>query len=149
MSSSTETPAAESNGRAALLKTLDVLSMPALATLMAFIGGGLVIWLTSGNLGTVFTAYEGMISGAFLKTRGFTETLVAMTPYVFLGLGLAIGFKAGLFNVGVEGQFYIGALAASLGSQFWFDVLVRFVNIRAAGVKPDDTPKENPKEVGD
>ena len=112
MSSIAETPVAESNGRAALLKTLDVLSMPALATLMAFIGGGLVIWLTSGNLGTMFAAYEGMLSGAFLKTRGFTETLVAMTPYVFLGLGLAIGFKAGLFNIGVEGQFYIGAISA-------------------------------------
>jgi len=112
MSSIAEERAPETNWRTGLLKTLDVLSMPALATLMAFIGGALIIWLTSGNLGTVFAAYEGMISGAFLKTRGFTETLVAMTPYVFLGLGLAIGFKAGLFNIGVEGQFYIGAISA-------------------------------------
>ncbi len=98
--------------RATLLKTLDVLSMPAIALLLAFLGGALIIWITSGSLETVFAAYAGMINGAFFKQRGFSETLVAMTPYVFLGLGLAIGFKAGLFNIGVEGQFYIGAISA-------------------------------------
>jgi simple sugar transport system permease protein len=86
--------------------------MPALATLLAFIGGALIIWATSGNFGTVLVAYEGMVSGAFIKTRGLSETLVATTPYIFLGLGLAIGFKAGLFNIGAEGQFYIGAISA-------------------------------------
>src|SRR5207302_1633124 len=40
----------------------------------------------------------------------FAETLVATTPYVFLGLALALGFKAGLFNIGAEGQFYVGGL---------------------------------------
>ncbi len=112
MSSLSENRAPGSAERSTLLRILDALSMPALATLMAFIGGGLIIWVTSGSLGTVVAAYEGMIDGAFFKTRAFTETLVAMTPYVFLGLGLAIGFKAGLFNIGVEGQFYIGAISA-------------------------------------
>ncbi len=86
--------------------------MPLLAILLAFVGGALIIWATSGDFGTVLAAYEGMISGAFIKTRGFSETLVATTPYIFLGLGLAIGFKAGLFNIGAEGQFYIGAISA-------------------------------------
>src|SRR5512135_3587166 len=112
MSSVAEVHPPQTAWRAAVLRVLDILSMPALATLLAFVGGALIIWLTSGSLGTVLVAYEGMISGAFVKTRGFSETLVAMTPYVFLGLGLAIGFKAGLFNIGVEGQFYIGAIAA-------------------------------------
>jgi general nucleoside transport system permease protein len=43
----------------------------------------------------------------------FTESLVTATPYIFAGLAVAIGFKAGLFNVGAEGQFYIGALGAA------------------------------------
>jgi ABC-type uncharacterized transport system permease subunit len=88
------------------------MSMPALALLLGFGGGALIIWITSGSLETVIVAYAGLVNGAFFKTRGFSETLVAMTPYVFLGLGLAIGFKAGLFNIGVEGQFYIGAISA-------------------------------------
>jgi simple sugar transport system permease protein len=112
MSSIAEERAPRLDWRTALLKTLDVLSMPALATLLAFIGGALIIWATSGNFGTVLVAYEGMVSGAFIKTRGLSETLVATTPYIFLGLGLAIGFKAGLFNIGAEGQFYIGAISA-------------------------------------
>jgi simple sugar transport system permease protein len=43
----------------------------------------------------------------------FTESLVTATPYIFAGLAVAIGFKAGLFNIGAEGQFYMGALAAA------------------------------------
>ncbi|MBI5653446.1 MAG: ABC transporter permease [Chloroflexi bacterium] len=101
------------DARAALLKTLDVLSMPAIAMVLAFGGGALIIWITSGDLGTVFAAYGGMINGAFFKTRGLSETLVATTPYIFLALAVSLGFKAGLFNIGVEGQFYIGAISAA------------------------------------
>ena len=98
--------------RAMVARWLDAMGMPAVAMFLGFVGGALIIWVTSGSLETVFTAYAGMINGAFFKTRGFSETLVAMTPYIFLGLGLAVGFKAGLFNIGVEGQFYIGAISA-------------------------------------
>jgi ABC-type uncharacterized transport system permease subunit len=112
MSSTAEERPVQPLGRSTLLKILDGLSMPALAIVMGFVGGALIIWITSGSFDTVVTAYVGLINGAFFKMRGFSETLVAMTPYVFLGLGLAIGFKAGLFNIGVEGQFYIGAISA-------------------------------------
>ena len=91
--------------------------MPLLAIFTAFVIGGVVIWITSGQLSTVFEAYGGLIRGAFFKQRGFTETLVAMTPYIFLSLGLAVGFKSGLFNIGVEGQFYIGAISAAFVGQ--------------------------------
>ncbi|MBI5303733.1 MAG: ABC transporter permease [Chloroflexi bacterium] len=105
--------------RADWLRVLDLLSMPALAMVLAFVGGALIIWITSGSLITVGEAYGGMINGAFFKTRGFSETLVATTPYIFLGLALALGFKAGLFNIGVEGQFFVGAIGAAwVGSAF-------------------------------
>jgi simple sugar transport system permease protein len=89
--------------------------------LTAFLIGALVIfftsWITthsiSGSLNTVIEAYAGLFRGAFTKQRGFSESLVATVPYIFLSLGLAIGFKAGLFNIGVEGQFYIGAIAVA------------------------------------
>ena len=60
-------------------------------------------------------AYSGLLRGAFFKQRGLSETLVATTPYILLSLGVAVGFKAGLFNIGVEGQFYIGAIVRRLG----------------------------------
>ena len=43
----------------------------------------------------------------------FTESLVTATPYIFTGLSVAIGFRAGLFNIGAEGQFFIGALCSA------------------------------------
>ncbi len=42
-----------------------------------------------------------------------TESLTASTPYIFAGLGVALGFRAGLFNIGAEGQFFMGSLGAA------------------------------------
>jgi len=42
----------------------------------------------------------------------FSESLVAATPYIFAGLALALGFRCGLFNIGAEGQLFVGALAS-------------------------------------
>ena len=43
----------------------------------------------------------------------FTESLAAITPYILAGLAVAVGFKCGLFNIGAEGQFGIGALCSA------------------------------------
>lgn len=43
----------------------------------------------------------------------FLESLVVSTPYVFAGLAVAVGFRAGVFNIGVEGQLFMGAAAAT------------------------------------
>jgi len=108
-------------GRNPFRSMADAFAMPLLAIFTAFLIGALVIfftsWITSHNirdsLNTVIEAYLGLFRGAFTKERGFTESLVATVPYIFLSLGLAIGFKSGLFNIGVEGQFYIGAIAVA------------------------------------
>ncbi len=104
--------------RKTLLRILDLLSMPALALLTAFLLGAILILLTSdGNLlerlQIIGKAYWGMIDGAFFKVRGLSETLVATIPYVLLSLAVAVGFKTGLFNIGVEGQFTVGAICAA------------------------------------
>ncbi len=117
-----EPAAASSPGRSTLLRWLDLLSMPALALVIAFVLGAIAIWATSGSLAKVLQAYEGLVRGAFFKQRGFSETLVATVPYIFLSLGLALGFKSGLFNIGVEGQFYMGALAAAWVGQLFTGV---------------------------
>jgi simple sugar transport system permease protein len=54
-----------------------------------------------------------------------TESLATATPYILTGLAVAVGFRCGLFNIGAEGQFFIGALgAAFVGYKFiglpWF-----------------------------
>jgi len=43
----------------------------------------------------------------------FTDSLTLSTPYIFAGLAVALGFRCGLFNIGAEGQFFMGALGAA------------------------------------
>lgn len=53
-------------------------------------------------------------SAALLKAiYPITESLVASTPYILAGLAVAIGFRCGLFNIGAEGQLFVGALGAA------------------------------------
>ncbi|NJD58812.1 MAG: ABC transporter permease [Anaerolineales bacterium] len=92
----------------------------------------------------VATAYSALFVGAFgrpgdlikalasgdpklinLAIYPFTDGLVAATPYIFAGLSVAFGFRAGLFNIGAEGQLFLGAIfAAFVGYSFkglpWF-----------------------------
>jgi hypothetical protein len=85
-----------------------------------------------GALGTIGEAYGSLIVGAFgdpsviivalgsgeprelaAAIRPLTETLVAATPLIFTGLAVAVSFRSGVFNIGVEGQFIIGAFGAT------------------------------------
>jgi simple sugar transport system permease protein len=99
------------------MRVLDRASMPALALVTAFVLGGVIIWITSGKFETVLRAYDGLVRGAFFKQRGLSESLVATVPYILLSLAVAVGFKSGLFNIGAEGQFYIGAISAAWAGQ--------------------------------
>jgi ABC-type uncharacterized transport system permease subunit len=103
--------------KSALARMLERAKMPALALVTAFVLGAVIIWITSGNLATVGSAFWGLINGALLKERGLSESLVATVPYILLSLAVAVGFKAGLFNIGAEGQFYIGAISAAFVGQ--------------------------------
>jgi simple sugar transport system permease protein len=85
------------------------LIFPVIAILLAFAVGALVI-LASGN--NVFAAYGALLSGGFGSLQSFGRTVVNATPLIFTGLAVAIPFRAGLFNIGGEGQFFIGAITA-------------------------------------
>lgn len=66
-------------------------------------------------------AYQAIIEGAFGNLNAITETLVKATPLLLAGIGLAIAYKANFWNIGAEGQIFIGGLlgawfALTLGS---------------------------------
>ena len=68
----------------------------------------------------------------------FTESLATVTPYILAGLAVAVGFKCGLFNIGAEGQFGIGALCSafvgySIHGLPWFIHLPLAILAGAAG----------------
>ena len=89
---------------------LSAIAIPFLAVFTAMVVGGLIIWSVGGN---PFDAYGGMIEGSFGSLQALSETTVWASPYIFAGLAVAIAFKAGLFNIGVEGQLTLGAVAAA------------------------------------
>ncbi|HTX90340.1 MAG TPA: ABC transporter permease [Anaerolineales bacterium] len=74
-----------------------------------------------GSFGSITEIYHGLQSyiatgdsKAILKAiYPFAESLTAVTPYILAGLAVAVGFKCGLFNIGAEGQFGIGALCSA------------------------------------
>src|SRR5882672_2560633 len=91
------------------MRVLYSLGIPLLAVVTALVLGGLVIFITGGN---VLLAYQGLWEGSLGRPQSLSETLVWATPYIFGGLAVALAFKAGLFNIGVEGQISLGALAS-------------------------------------
>ncbi len=82
-----------------------------LAVNTALLVGFFIILLTGSN---PVAAYQGLYEGMIGSKSRFVETLVSMTPFVLLGLAVAVGFMTGLFNIGAEGQFYIGAMTAAV-----------------------------------
>jgi len=81
--------------------------VPLVSVLSGFLVGAIAI-VAAGADPT--QAYLALFQGAFTNHNAFAETLVSTTPYALLGLAVALGFRAGLFNIGAEGQFYIGSL---------------------------------------
>jgi simple sugar transport system permease protein len=86
---------------------------PLLTVLTALALGAVLIGVTSGGPHAIGQAYGGLFEGALLKPQGLSESLVATVPYIFTSLAVALAFRAGLFNIGAEGQFQIGALCAA------------------------------------
>lgn len=84
---------------------------------------GMIIMQASGA--NPMAAYGGLFEGMIGDKSRFAETMVAMIPFIFMGLAVSVGFMTGLFNIGAEGQFYAGAVtAAVVGSSItnlpWF-----------------------------
>lgn len=102
--------------------------IPLLALVTALIVGALILafssldfWRTVGDSpGTAFSdawseitgAYSALWNGAFGDLQGISETLTLAAPLILAGLSVAIGFRAGLFNIGAEGQMVMGGLFA-------------------------------------
>jgi simple sugar transport system permease protein len=84
--------------------------VPFLAVITAVVVGGFVIAWSGGD---PFKAFSGLLEGSFGSAKALSETAVWATPYILASLGVAVGFKAGLFNIGVEGQLALGAVVAA------------------------------------
>jgi ABC-type uncharacterized transport system permease subunit len=74
---------------------------------------GIIIWISGKN---PIVSYRELFGSTFGSWYGFSEVLVTMTPLLITALAVALPSRVGLINVGVEGQLYMGACAATWGA---------------------------------
>lgn len=88
------------------------------------VGAGIPLGAVAAALvvGAVLVALEGhnpiavyfeVLRGVFVENRGLRNTAIGATPLVLMGCGLAIAYRSSLYTIGAEGQFVIGAVAAT------------------------------------
>ena len=124
------------------LKETKILKIPLLGDVAVSFGRtiiGIVLGLiASGVLIAVsgvnpFVAYASLIRGAFGSAQALSNVLVRASPLLLGGIGVALGIKAGVWNIGMEGYMYLGAIGASLvgvldlGLPAWVHILLCFV----------------------
>jgi general nucleoside transport system permease protein len=104
--------------------------VPLLTALLAFFIGGLVVLITGNDpIATYKAIFEGTgfqwlfpwVTGDDRTTAGLNlqQTLILTTPLILVGLAVAFAFRAGLFNIGGQGQYIVGSIMAVwVGSSF-------------------------------
>jgi simple sugar transport system permease protein len=99
------------------------IAVPILTAVLAFVAGGLVVLATGKN---PFSTYKAIFDGTGLNyvlpwtsaddrtiaAQNLQQTLILTTPLILVGLAVAVAFRAGLFNIGGQGQYIVGAIAA-------------------------------------
>jgi general nucleoside transport system permease protein len=82
---------------------------PVVASLIAIVMGGII----AAAIGySPLQVYGSLISGAFGGAVQTGNTLAGSVPLILAGLGIAVAFRAGLFNIGAEGQYWVATVAA-------------------------------------
>jgi ABC-type uncharacterized transport system permease subunit len=105
--------------RRAVARAWSVAAVPVTVVVLAVLLGAAIVLVSellvpgkAFDWGLPLVAYGALLQGAFGSSDAVVSTLVNSTPLVFGGLAVGFGFKAGLFNIGAQGQFLAGALGA-------------------------------------
>ncbi|MFQ3566887.1 MAG: ABC transporter permease [Aggregatilineales bacterium] len=84
--------------------------VPIIAVLLALLVGAVILLLLGTN---PLQAYSVMIEGAFGSQANLYRTLTRATPLLIIAVGICIAFRAGVINIGAEGQLFVGAVMAT------------------------------------
>lgn len=101
------------------MRKYERLLSPVLSVLLSLLVGTVVILACGFH---PLEAYGALLKGAFGNLNYFLKTLEKSTPLIFCGLAAAVAMKSGMFNIGAEGQLFIGALGYTLAG-LYFDFL--------------------------
>ncbi len=83
--------------------------IPIISILASFLVGAIMITGIGGNAGE---AYYYLFLGAFGSASNISETIIKAVPLIFTGLAATFAYRCGVFNLGAEGQFVMGAVAS-------------------------------------
>ncbi|HHT67933.1 MAG TPA: ABC transporter permease [Firmicutes bacterium] len=104
------------------------IATPLVAVFLALlVGAGFILFVGENPL----TAYRILFMESLGSVRNIATTLQRATPLMFTGLAVAFAYRAGLFNIGAEGQLYMGAFAAAWVG-FTFTALPRLIHLPLA-----------------
>lgn len=92
------------------------LAVPVMSVLLALAVGGVFLALTGRG---VIDVYLTMYRSSFGSADSLAQTVVSGTPLIFTGLAVAVAFRMQLWNIGAEGQLYLGAMGASAVAIAW------------------------------
>jgi simple sugar transport system permease protein len=107
-----------------LYKIWQQVNIPLAAVFFALLIGAVLLVISGAN---PIQAYAALFDGAFGSMTALGRTLEKATPLIFSGLAVAFAFKAGLFNIGAQGQLLFGAItAAAIG--FGVDGLPAYIH---------------------
>ncbi len=82
-----------------------------ISIVIGFIVGAVLLLVIGVNPGE---AYAKLFTGVFSKPKFLTYSVVYAAPLIFTGLSVAFSFRTGVFNIGAEGQYVVGSLAAAV-----------------------------------
>jgi ABC-type uncharacterized transport system permease subunit len=85
-------------------------AVPVGSLVAAFAIAGIVLWATGIN---PFSTYRQLFNAGFLQTGSLSQTMISAVPLAFTGLAAAAAFRMKLYNIGAEGQMYMGAILGS------------------------------------
>jgi ABC-type uncharacterized transport system permease subunit len=104
--------------------------VPVITALLAFVAGGLVVLATGKDpISTYKAIFDGTGLNWFLPwtsgddrtiaAQNLQQTLILTTPLILLGLAVGVAFRAGMFNIGGQGQYIMGTIGAVfIGTRF-------------------------------
>jgi len=91
-------------------------AVPVASLLFAFVVAGIVLLATGID---PLSTYRQLFNAGFIQTGSLDQTLIAATPLAFTGLAAAAAFRVRLFNIGAEGQMYMGAIFGSAAGLYF------------------------------
>lgn len=94
----------------AWMVVLQKVGTPVISAVLAILIGSLIMWVSGYD---PVAAFAALFKGAFGTSRNIGNTIMRSTPLILTGLAVGYGFRAGLFNIGAEGQLFMGGLAAA------------------------------------